>query len=296
MLSLVAMIRVNGATYTWQGANNASWATSTNWNPTRTTPATNDVLQFNTGTTLTITAVPTQTIGKLLVTNSTTITLKPQSGNNITLTVSSATSDAIVVESSSSLIIIGLDETTDRTLTLTTSNTSGLIANISGTLTVGIDNNQANAAGVFTKGGTNAVINFNSGSNYIHARDGGTIPTATWNANSTCNITGVTGTIAAGTNQNFGNFIYNSTQTGPENLATTSIAGNLTIIKTGGTNQLRLSSSLTVLGNFEQSGGYFNIDNNAGRTLTVAGNVSISGGTLDLNRGGGKYRRFNRCW
>jgi hypothetical protein len=53
-------------------------------------------------------------------------------------------------------------------------------------------------------------LNFNNGSTYIHARDGGTIPLATWQLNSTCEITGVTTTMPTGfESQNFGNLIWN---------------------------------------------------------------------------------------
>src|SRR5213075_688377 len=62
-------------TYTWNQTGTASWATSTNWTPTRTTPATNDVLQFSNGATTTVTNVPAQTIGQLLVSANTNVTL-----------------------------------------------------------------------------------------------------------------------------------------------------------------------------------------------------------------------------
>jgi hypothetical protein len=73
------------ATYTWQGLNNGSWLTSTNWNPSRTVPYVTDILQFNDGTTKTITNVPTQTIGKISITGNTTINL--QSGADAVLTI-----------------------------------------------------------------------------------------------------------------------------------------------------------------------------------------------------------------
>src|SRR5256885_17054681 len=50
-------------TYTWNQTGSASWATSTNWTPTRTAPAANDVLVVNNGATTTAAAVPAQTTG-----------------------------------------------------------------------------------------------------------------------------------------------------------------------------------------------------------------------------------------
>src|SRR5882672_9709931 len=47
-----------GTMYTWNQTGSASWATAGNWTPTRTTPATDDILLFNNGATDTVTAVP----------------------------------------------------------------------------------------------------------------------------------------------------------------------------------------------------------------------------------------------
>jgi len=82
---LLAVMLLGGAsvwgqtTYEWIGGN-SSWATAANWssvpggNP-RTTPATTDILLFNNGATNTVTAVPTQVVGQVLITNNSTITL-----------------------------------------------------------------------------------------------------------------------------------------------------------------------------------------------------------------------------
>src|SRR5213075_760991 len=69
-------------TYTWIGGN-STWTTATNWIPTRTTPATNDILVFNDGTISSITAVPTQTIGQFIVSNATTTSLNAGVASNV---------------------------------------------------------------------------------------------------------------------------------------------------------------------------------------------------------------------
>jgi len=74
--------------YTWQGADNGSWTTPANWNPARNVATTSDVLQFNEGTTKTITGVPTQTISRFLMANNSTINL--QSAGPVALTISGA--------------------------------------------------------------------------------------------------------------------------------------------------------------------------------------------------------------
>lgn len=82
---LASSITVLGQTYTWQGTDNAAWNEASNWNPIRTTPAPTDILQFNDGTTKTITAVPTETIGQILLSNNTVINL--QANSAVTLTI-----------------------------------------------------------------------------------------------------------------------------------------------------------------------------------------------------------------
>ena len=286
-------------TYTWTGANNASWATSTNWSPTRTTPAANDILQFTDGTTKNVTAVPTQTIGRLLVNSNTNITL--QSGGTITLTVGNGTGNDIVIPSGSSLIIGGSN---NLTVTLASSAT----ADISGTLTINNGRTyNTNGTSVVTTV-TGSIINagtitnstaskllFNNSSIYQHNQDGGAIPNATWNSISTCNITGITGTQPTGMDQAFGHFIWNCTgQSSNHELEPNgmSIAGDFTVSSTGG-DDLRVSNTstartLTVSGNFIQTNGTFVVvsDNGAG-TLTVTGNFSLSGGVFILKEDNG---------
>ena len=55
-------------TYTWNQTGTASWATSTNWSPTRTTPAADDILIFNNGATTTATNRPKTSSSPLALT------------------------------------------------------------------------------------------------------------------------------------------------------------------------------------------------------------------------------------
>jgi len=75
-------------TYTWNNGGGA-WGTPGNWTPARTTPLPNDILQFLSpttpaGATISVSGVPTQTIGKLIINNGGTIDL---AGAGATLTV-----------------------------------------------------------------------------------------------------------------------------------------------------------------------------------------------------------------
>ncbi|GJM33753.1 MAG: hypothetical protein DHS20C18_27540 [Saprospiraceae bacterium] len=143
-------------------------------------------------------------------------------------------------------------------------------------------------AGVLTTTGT---LSFGSDGTYIHDRNGNNLPIATWDAASTCNITGIIGNRPGNTNQTFGNVIWNcpdmtSNLNFPYNNMV--IAGDFDIISTGGgANQIQLNQTLlTIGGNFNQGGGNFRLGNNTNRTITVSGDFSLSGGMLDMSSGG----------
>ncbi|MBI3217902.1 MAG: hypothetical protein HYZ44_00150, partial [Bacteroidetes bacterium] len=107
---------------------------------------------------------------------------------------------------------------------------------------------------------TTGTLSFAANSIYQHARDGGTIPLATWGANSTCYVTGIITTnptlIAANSYQNF---VWECSQTGTRSLAGNlrTVNGNLMINETGN-QELRFSQgtayNLTIGGDFIVSG------------------------------------------
>jgi hypothetical protein len=128
-----------------------------------------------------------------------------------------------------------------------------------------------------------ASIEHEPNSVYIHTRDGGTIPTATWASSSTCSITGVTGNMPAGINQNFGVFTWNCTGqssnlTFNQNMNSQSHFN----VNSTGNNYLRFNNgssslSLTIGGNLNVTNGDFRVTNNSGpATLNVSGDVNIS--------------------
>ena len=110
--NIIPTVTVNGSigpplptTYTWTGATSTNWTVSTNWNPVRTTPATTDILQFNSGGFITVTNVPTENISQLFLANNTSVTL--QSSAEATLTIQGYTGTDLTVPSGSSLILGG---------------------------------------------------------------------------------------------------------------------------------------------------------------------------------------------
>ena len=142
--------------------------------------------------------------------------------------------------------------------------------------------------------GSGITINVASGGTYISNYATASIPTATWDANSTLQIDA---SIADGEfTESFGNVIFNNnagcTMYTSASTFTQTIQGNLTINSTGsvflhsfGTQ----AATLTINGNFGMSAnGIFDLDNVSSsssltRKMVVNGNVSISNGTLRLS-------------
>jgi hypothetical protein len=120
---------VGGATtYTWTGATDNDWQVSTNWTPTRTSPAVNDKLVFDNTGTYTITNVPGQTIAQMSVTSGTKISLQAASAS--TLTIAGDTGDDLVVTGSGSEL--NITGTSAMILSLNT----GATGQVSGTMTL----------------------------------------------------------------------------------------------------------------------------------------------------------------
>ena len=188
-----------------------------------------------------------------------------------TYTVAAAkTANVLTVASSVTLLLNG------------TNSLKPVSAAINGTVAI------QNTASLVNGTGT---ISFASGSTYQHGVDGGTIPTATWDINSTCLITGITTNEPSGDGQAFGNLTYNcSGMTANVNMsgAAQPIAGNFTVLNTG-TGQLRMSqSTLLVNGNCIISDN-FRIGSGTSRTLNVLGDFTLNGGILDMCSGGSGY-------
>jgi hypothetical protein len=161
------------------------------------------------------------------------------------------------------------------------------------------DGSTGGTVGTITSTVSNLV--FASGGIYQHALNGGTIPTATWNAASTCLVTGITTTVptVASFNQSFGNFTWNCTgQTAAVSLIgnLTTINGNFSLLSTGSTPQVLnlaisgVNFSTNIAGNYIQSGGNLTLNGTSGTcTLNLAGNFTMSGGTLARGSGAGTF-------
>ncbi|PHN02795.1 T9SS type A sorting domain-containing protein [Flavilitoribacter nigricans] len=130
---------------------------------------------------------------------------------------------------------------------------------------------------------------FNPGGSYDHAREGGIIPTATWDATSNCFLSGITENVPTGLNQTFGNFIWNSAGvTGdlPFGDAEMILLGNLEFRNTG-TGQIAFNQEkLSVPGDLILSGGNLLLASmDVSRTFEVGANFSMSAGALAISDG-----------
>jgi hypothetical protein len=206
--------------------------------------------------------------------------------NGHTVTINQAVSaDQVTVETGGKVTV--------SNVTLTIANGAGNDFTVDGTLEL------TGSSGTIVTTGT---LVFDAGGTYIHNRDKGVIPSATWNISSTCVITGMLATdyadvtASSSYNQTFGNFTWNCPSQTAEiglygNLRT--VKGNFTVISTG-TSDFSLGGStagdLTVDGNYTQTGGILSITRGLStRAMTVKGNITISGGTLYLSSAGSSY-------
>jgi hypothetical protein len=166
---------------------------------------------------------------------------------------------------------------------------------INGNVTVNGSLRLANNATITS---TAASLAFNSGGTYEHnyTTASGTIPTATWNAGSTCSIIGYTTNTTApgGLTQTFSNFTWSCTSQGANtinlNSQLTTVQGDFSVLSTGTAGIIALMNSasftITIGGNLTVGSGanqasldWFTGNNTP--TMNLAGNISIgSAGTI----------------
>jgi len=220
----------------------------------------------------------------------------------------SSTNGEVTIRSGHTVTInqpVALDQVTVETggkvtvnnVTMTIANGDGDDFTVNGTLEL------TGASGVIT---TTGNLAFKAGGTYIHNRNNGVIPTATWAITSTCSVTGIINSVPviSSATQPFGNFTWNCvSQSGLIDLAgtLTSIDGNFTILSTG-TAFVELSRAvscnLRVKGDAYVDGNFAIGAVNPANTMTVDGNfrfvrgthmICNATGTTTLNIGGDLY-------
>ena len=279
-------------TYTWNQTGTASWATATNWTPTRTTPGVYDNLVFNNGATTTATGIPAQTVGSITVSGNTTVNLQNAGATALTIGNGLAGADLSVAVGSA------LNANGANALTLTMASTATAI--ISGNMTF------SNAVNQFL--GTDASsITFNNGSSFSQGTSNtgsvfGTSGTANtviflsgsaFNQNAGSNPFGLTQPTSKVTFQTGSNYIHNVA--GGSGLgfsgrtyANLTLAGGGTATLTGGSavyiDNLTVTNSTTL--NIGMTGTGANIS-------SINGNISVASGSTFNANGTGASIQFN---
>ncbi|HYU32438.1 MAG TPA: ExeM/NucH family extracellular endonuclease [Thermoanaerobaculia bacterium] len=259
VLALVPTCVTAQTTYTWNQTGTASYATATNWTPTRTTPAVNDILVFNNGATTTVTGVPTQTIGQLLASSNTNVTL--QSAGAVTLTINGGTGTDLQVDVGSQLNFTGTANAITMALAAGATGSIGGSMTLSGTASVAHRLTAASASG----------ITFQSGSTFTEGTNFSGNPFGTTSLSSVVFAAGSTFVFLAGSNP-FGA------------AAPTSVV----VFQTGSLYRHQSSNTPSFSGRT-----YANYEQNVASTITPTGgsavvmdNLTVTLGTLNFNMTG----------
>jgi Secretion system C-terminal sorting domain len=286
-------------TTTWVGGVNTGWDNPANWD--NGVPANNDIVIFPNNTSTLITRVAQGgniSLASLSILGNSNVRFVNTSGARIITVTNGVAGNDLVIESGAQLAM-------GNNINITLA--SGVAGNPTGAGIDGvlvIENNRVfdtdnanvltNVDGIIqnsgTVSGTAARLSFSGGGTYIHARNGGSIPLASWNSASTCSVEGIINSAPGNVAQTFGNFTWNS----PSQSLNFSFAGTLTTINgdftvaaTGAAGSIILknfggaTTTTTVAGDYIQTGGRLVIvGTSENHTLTVRGDFNMSGGTL----------------
>ena len=293
--------------YAWTNTSGGSWTTSSNWNPTRTSPASDDRLLFNDGNTYTITDFASETIEGLFISNNTKVNLNSSSGGTLTIGNGSSGYDLIVESgcqlnisqsSTSALIIsIGTDVTASISGSMDFASTQEASNQFKGTdalaitfQTGSIFTQNTNSTGYVFGNGTTGSVVFENGSSFIQAA--GSNPFATTGGVVIFEQGSLFKIIASGVSTSFAGRSYSNFEMDYDGTIsasnTTALSfDNLTI--TQGTFNLNSSGTPghTIKGNITvASGASLNFNPSSAGTINLSGTSSQTisgGGTITSN-------------
>jgi hypothetical protein len=270
-VGILFVMSASGQTIQSSGVGTGNWNDAASWTPNTVPTAANSTsIVINSGHTINYDAAVTGGVDQVTVSGILGI------NSGITMTLANGTGNEITVNSGGTLTVTGI---------LAFGGIPVKTVLVNGSL-----NNSGSLTGV-----TAAKLTFGSGSNYFHQfADGGTIPAATWNANSTVNIVGYTSgnsTPPSGLSQSFGHFVWNA----PGQDVTislgglpTTVNGNFSVVDTGA-DALFYSAggagnTINIGGNFNVSGGVLGWTSGdaASSTINISGSVNISGGYVQF--------------
>jgi hypothetical protein len=159
MLLVVTTIAFSQQTYFWNGSASTSWANAANWTPARTTPASNDVLVFNTSSIIVSDFTSPQTIGQLQISGNAAVIFQTATTRVLNIGASVAGND-FTISAGSSLTVQSTVNSIGYTLAMVTGNT----AVINGALNFGSGVNTAQAHRLTTPDAVG--VSFESGSSF----------------------------------------------------------------------------------------------------------------------------------
>ena len=205
------------------------------------------------------------------------------SGWNPATSYPSASSGNITIQSEHNIVINNskvLDEVTvEQNAKVTVS--SGITVTIAG----GPEEKDFRVYGTLENYGTistTGVLAFEDGSEYLHSRDGGSIPVAEWGTGSDCRITGILTTAPAiNSGTQFGNFIWDC----PLQAADISLSGRLNSIigdfEIISTNNITFNNNALLLGTGESG------------NLTIEGSFYLKGNSTFVIAASSAQREMN---
>ena len=261
----------------WERYNGTSWAT------TVTAPSSAEsVITIQNGHTVTVSGnvtadqVVVDAGGTLSISSGKTLTIANGTGDDLTINGTLNITGTLANNASSDMVVAG-------NVTLL----SGGANNLNSSSHITINNGGRYKRQDATMTTTTGIWTINSGGTFQQDIDGGSLPLATWNPNSTCEVTGVTVTKPSNLIQSFYNFTWNSpNQTSAENLQgdLSSISGDFNFISSG-TGLVRLGQpenyNMSIGGNLNMQGGsLFACTKSTGCTINITGNYVQTGGTF----------------
>jgi hypothetical protein len=243
---------------TWVGAAGGSWGTAANWSPAgEPTFTDNVIINGFTGTIQFTTPGAGGSIfrcNSLVISGNSTVTFNNNAGNNARSFRMESASTPSTIEAGSSLTVTS-GGTTASSFEVVFFNThpftvngsllfSGMGSNTrlnAGTSLTTINGSLIVQAPNANPTGTTTTLIFGPGSTFEIAKNGGSIPTATWNTTSTLLVTGMLATGPTNLSSNsFGNLIWNcpgqTATANPSFPAATVFKGNVELRNTNGNN------------------------------------------------------------
>ena len=271
------------ATATWETFNGTSWVAA--GSTPLSSAGTIDILSGHTVTLtsgITVDQVVIDPGGTLIIASGVTLTVNNGVGEDLVVNGNLTINGALSQSGLSDMIVYGsavLASSGTFTITSTCDDTiysGGLFRRDGGTMTT-----------------TSGIWVVNSGGTFQHNMDAGALPLASWNAGSTCSITGVISTQPTNLSQTFSTFTWNSVnQTSKEDLlgAPSTINGDFNCISTG-TGSVLYTSALNTLnigGNYYHQGGTFFLSLKQASIINIAGSYVQTGGYFyDFDSAGG---------